>query len=255
MRTGRPAGRTRHVDTRRIPAFNLVCAGGGDAAHLPDPSGRSSFELLHCIGKIERINEAGRFILLLSGGKIERINEAGRFILLLLGAKDSEPVPGRLHLQKEMYMLRNLFQDMASETGYGPCFVRQYGEVVANELEELKMSGLVGSASDSLALTEDGSAVLEELKPASSEWEIRKVEEFKHLLNDMTRDELLAFVRFSDLPPDVLEEESAEYRDLMKKRKRLAISMYKKDKISAQKAAEISGESFEDFFDELKSVP
>ena len=219
--TGRPAWGTRHVDTRRIPAFSLAGTGGGDVAHLPDPSGRSSFELLHCVGKIERINEAGRFIL------------------LLLGAKDSEPVPGRLHLQKEMYMLRNLFQDMASETGYGPRFTGQYGEVVTGELEELKMSGLVGSASDSLALTEDGSAVLEELKPASSEWEIRKIEEFKHLLNDMTRDELLAFVHFSDLPRDGLEE-SAECRDLAKKRKRLAISMYKKDKISAQKAAEIS---------------
>ena len=230
--TGRPAWRTHHVDTRRIPAFSLAGTGGGDAAQMQDPSGAASNCYLY--------------------GKIERINETRRFILLLLGAKNSEPVPGRLHLQKEMYMLRNLFPDLAGETGYGSYFVEKYSEVVANELEELKLSGLVGSASDSLALTEDGSAVLEELKPASSEWEIRKVEEFKHLLNDMTRDELLAFVHFSDLPPDVLEEESAEYRDLVKKRKRLAISMYKKDKISAQKAAEISGESFEDFFDELK---
>ena len=186
--------------------------------------------------------------------KVEHINEVDRFILLLLGAKDSESVPGHLYLQKEIYLLQNLFPNLASETDYEPYLMGQYSEVVANELEELESSGLVKSASGLLVLTEDGSAVLEELKKTSSEGEIRKVEEFKHLLNDMTRDELLAFVYFSDPSQDKLEEESTEYNDLVQNRKQLAISMYKKDKISAQKAAEISGEDFEDFFAELKKV-
>ena len=70
----------------------------------------------------------------------------------------------------------------------------------------------------------------------------------------MSKDELLAFVYFAYPTQKDLEVESIEYKNLLQKRKRLAISMYKKDKISAQKAAEIAGESFEDFFDELKVV-
>lgn len=48
--------------------------------------------------------------------------------------------------------------------------------------------------------------------------------------------------------------ESAKYADIMQNRKQLAVSLYKKDKISAQKAAEISGEDFEDFFAHLKQI-
>ena len=70
----------------------------------------------------------------------------------------------------------------------------------------------------------------------------------------MTKDELLAFVYLSDPAHEELKEESVEYKSIARNRKQLAVSMYQKGKISAQKAAEISGENFENFFAHLKNV-
>ncbi len=183
--------------------------------------------------------------------EIEQLNEVDRFIILLMGAKESEPIPGRLHLQKEIYLLQDLFQDLARDTDYDPYLFGRYSQVVTDELEELESSGLVTSR-DGLRLTEEGSAALAALKKKSSKREIEKVEEFKELLNDMTGDELLAFVYLSDPDQNSLETESVKYQRIIRNRKQLAISMYRKDKISAQKAAEIAGENFQDFFTELK---
>ena len=89
------------------------------------------------------------------------------------------------------------------------------------------------------------------LKKNSEEKVIQKIKEFKGFLNDLTKDELLAFTYFSYPSQNELEKESIEYKDLIPKRKRLAISMYQKGKISAQKAAQIAGEHLEDFLEEL----
>ena len=184
--------------------------------------------------------------------QVEQLNEVDKFIILLAGANESEPIPGPLHLQKEMYLLQNLFSDLADETDYEPYFMGQHSEIVANELEELKLSRLMKGSPGPITLTADGDAVLARLRKTSDQERIKKVEEFKEILNDMTKKELLAFVYFSDPAQDVLAEESTEFKDIAQNRKHLAISMYKKDKISAQKAAEIAGESLEDFLDELK---
>ena len=186
--------------------------------------------------------------------RMAQLNEVDRFIILLVGAKKSESIPGPLHLQKEMYLLQRMFPNLATETDYEPYFMGPHSEVVADELGELKSSGLIRNTSGSINLTSDGNAVSKILRERSNKKEIEKIEEFKELLNDMTKDELLAFTYLSDPAQDALEEESTEYKDIVRNRKQLAISMYRKGKISAQKAAEISGESFENFFSQLKSV-
>lgn len=185
---------------------------------------------------------------------IEYLNNVDKFILLLLDAKNAEPVPGPLHLQKEMYLLQNLFPKLAAETDYEPYMLGPHSEMVDDEVEELASSGLIRTMPGQFELTRDGESIVSILKERTNKKEIEKINEFKDLLNDMSRDELLAFVYFTYPDKKDLEEESIEYENLLQKRKRLAISMYKKDKISAQKAAEIAGESFEDFFDELKVV-
>ena len=74
--------------------------------------------------------------------KIEQLNYVDKFILLLLGAKNSESIPGPIHLQKEMYVLQNLFTELADETDYEPYFLGPYSEIVANEAEHLNDSDL-----------------------------------------------------------------------------------------------------------------
>jgi len=186
--------------------------------------------------------------------KTGQLNHVDRFILLLLGAKNSEPVPGPVHLQKEMYLLQNLFPKLAAETDYDPYFLGPHSEIVADEAEQLALSGLIRAEPGKLELTSDGKKTVDILKKASSKTEIQKIEEFKEFLNDLTRDELLAFTYFSYPAREELEKESTEHRDLLPRRRSLAVSMYRKDKISAQKAAEMAGEHLEDFLEELKNA-
>ena len=184
--------------------------------------------------------------------KIAELNEVDKFILLLLGAKNKEPIPGPIHLQKEMFILSNLFPVLDDETDYEPYFLGPHSEIVAGEAEQLSMSGLINAVSGNIRLTKDGIEAYQKLMKNASENEIEKIEEFKDFLNDLTKDELLAFIYFSYPSVEELEKESIEYKDLLPKRKKLAISLYKKEKLSAQKAAQIAGEDLEDFIHELE---
>ena len=153
-----------------------------------------------------------------------------------------------------MYVLQNLFTELADETDYEPYFLGPYSEIVANEAEHLKDSDLIRAEPGKFELTSDGKKVFDILKNRSNKEKIQKIEEFKELFNDLTKDELLAFIYFSYPSQNELEKESIEYADLLQKRRNIAISLYQKDKISAQKAAQIAGEPLEDFLQELKNV-
>ena len=185
--------------------------------------------------------------------KIEQLNYVGKFILLLLGAKDSEPIPGSVHLQKEMYLLQKIIPELADETDYEPDFLGPHSEIVSDEVEQLESSGMVSAKMDRIELTPDGSKAVDMIKQLLDEKEMQKIEEFKEFLNDLTRDELLTFVYFSYPSQNEIEKESVEYNDLLPKRRKLAMSMYQKDKISAQKAAQIAGEHLEDFLERLET--
>ena len=186
--------------------------------------------------------------------KIAQLNEVDKFILLLLGAKNFEPIPGPIHLQKEMYLLQNVFPSLAEETGYEPYLLCPESEIVADEAEQLDLSGLIRALPGQIKITSEGKEVFESVKKKSDEREIQKAEEFKDFLNDLTKDEVLTFIYFSYPSPEELEKESIEYKDLLPKRVKLAISLYKKDKVSAQKAAHIAGKDLEDFLKQLKQV-
>lgn len=186
--------------------------------------------------------------------KIQQLNHVDRFILLLLGAKNYECVPGSLYLQKEMFLLQNLFTKLSDETDYEPYLLGPYSEIVADEMEQLVSSRLIMAGAGKFELTLEGRQIFDVLKMESSNKEIQKIEEFKELLNDMTRDEILAFVYFSHSLTEELEPEPIEYKNLLSKRKQIALSLYQKNKISAQKASQIAGIHLEDFLEELKNV-
>jgi uncharacterized protein YwgA len=178
---------------------------------------------------------------------MENINIVGRFILLLAGSKQSAPIPGPIHLQKEMFLLERVFPELEQETDFEPYFLGPHSEIVQDETDELRRSGLLRIDKDGIQLSEEGKTIYRELATTASEVELSKIAEFKEFLNDLSKDELLAFVYFSDLTDENVESESIEYSDLLGKRKRLAMSLFAKGKVSAQKAAQIAGEDIQDF--------
>lgn len=186
--------------------------------------------------------------------KIEQLNEVDRFILLLLRANHSKPVPGALWLQKEMFLLQDVFPNLAEETDFEPYLMGPHSEIVADEAEELERSKLVKTEGGKIVLTTEGKEIADILAKKTKEKESQKIEEFKEFLNDLSKEELLAFVYFSHPFPKELAKESVEYKDLLPKRKKLALALYTKGKLSAQRAAQIAGIDLEDFLKELKMV-
>lgn len=186
--------------------------------------------------------------------KLDQLNEVDRFILLLLRANNSKPIPGALWLQKEMYLLQNVFPNLAEETDYEPYLMGPHSEIVADEAEELGRSKLLKTEGGKFSLTPQGKNIADILAKKSEQKEINKIEEFKEFLNDLSKDELLAFVYFSYPLPKEIAKESVEYKGLLPKRKKLALALCAKGKISAQKAAEIAGMNLEDFLKEMKMV-
>lgn len=197
---------------------------------------------------------------MLIGGKTEQLGDTGTFILLLLGTKNSQPVPTNTHLQKEMYLLRNMFPRLADKTCSGsPSCNKPYDKIVADETKRLWSSDLVATRPGSRGvtkLTSDGRRILDMMMDGGKyeSKEAEKAEMVKHLFNDLTEDEVLAFMYSSY--PDQAEldrsRKSVTYERIMSRRKALAMSIYRKDKISSQKAAQIAGQSLEDFLDGLK---
>jgi len=91
-----------------------------------------------------------------------------------------------------------------------------------------------------------GLAALSKVKPAFTEDETEAIEDFKKFLNDLTGDELLLFIYVSH--PEYTEE-SAVRDDVLGKRLPTAISLYKKGKVSLEKAAFLAGLPIEKFLD------
>lgn len=185
---------------------------------------------------------------------INQLNEVDKFILLLLKANNEKPVPGALWLQKELFLLQNIFPRLADETDFDSYFLGPYSEVVNDEEEELHKSNLIQINGDKRSLTTKGRNIVEEILKKTDKKEIDKIEQFKGLLNDLTKDELLALIYFTSPITDEIRKESIVYRDLSHKRKNIAVSLYKKGKVSAQRASQIAGIDLEDFLKLIKSV-
>ena len=64
---------------------------------------------------------------------IAQLNEVSKFILLLLRTSNAEPIPGPLWLQKEMFLLQEVFANLADEVDFEPYLMGPHSEIVANE--------------------------------------------------------------------------------------------------------------------------
>ncbi len=167
-------------------------------------------------------------------------NAVDRLILLLLRAKGATPIPGPLFLQKETYALRALDPELKQDLGFEPHLLGPFSDALEAETEQLELSGLVVSDRGYLRLTNDGVRSAREVAEKSPAGLVQAVEETKALLNDLSKDELLALVYFGT-EGEGFEKESIEYRRVQRERHRLAQALLKKEKVSISKAAEIAG--------------
>jgi uncharacterized protein YwgA len=166
-----------------------------------------------------------------------------KYALLLLSANTSQPITGKLWFQKELFLVSQNITRLEDETEFEGDLMGPYSEIADADLEQLKIEGLV-DMNGKIGLTAKGQEVANRLKLKTSKETAEIISEMKAFLNDLSQDELLGFIYFS-YPNMTLE--SIKFDRIKAKRGEIAISLYRKKKVSLGKAAQIAGLSQEDF--------
>lgn len=180
--------------------------------------------------------------------KMERV-----FFMLLYAPVDSrepEPVRGKVWLQKEMYALSKVFTDLEEDAGFEAYHYGSFSESVEEVKDQYENSKYVDRGRrDEIQLSAKGRALAAEVWGSASEEERQAVLEIKEVFNDMSLDELLLYMY--QTYPETAENSSVRDR-VMGNKFRLAVSLYRKGKVSYQKAAELADMGLDDFMQRVK---
>jgi predicted HTH domain antitoxin len=159
-----------------------------------------------------------------------------KITILLLGANCSEPVRGKLWFQKELFLIAQNVPELEEETEFESDFIGPYSEIADEELDHLRIEGIVEKEKEKL--TSIGEEIKKRIEKQFPSEIGQFVSEMKSFLNDLTKDELLGFIYYT-YPR--MRVESVEFERISGIRKDIAISLFKKGKVSLGKAAVIAG--------------
>jgi len=168
--------------------------------------------------------------------------------LAVLFADGRSSVKGRTRLQKTIYILaKSLDLDSFDfkPYDYGGC-----SEEIIDLEEEYQNVGYVVEDNEGIRLTDEG------VSAAVSSWDSlneklqEQIETIKKFTNSLSEDELIVYV-YSQWPKDACNSLIKER--IMRGRIDIAVSMYRKSKVSLQRAAIIAGMSEKEFIELLSS--
>ena len=179
---------------------------------------------------------------------VKNIGDLELLILALLRADNKEGIRGKLFLQKEVFLVVNFIKEMKSRADFIAHVYGPYSESVEYAMEHLLSYKLAEKKMGAYVITQFGVEVFEELKDRLSGDKLEAIEDFKVFLNDLSQKELLVFI-YGSFPE--FTAESGIKEDVYKDRVPVAITLYKKAKVSLEKAASLAGMSLEDFIDVL----
>jgi uncharacterized protein YwgA len=172
-------------------------------------------------------------------------------ILVLLYLKEKSPIFGKLRLQKMIFLISQDFEKLRDELDFEPHRYGMYDQTIDDMVEGLELDGFVtvDENNNKITLTQKGIEKAKEILKEFSEKEIETIEEVKELFEDLTEDEILALLYFKF--PEFAKY-SEKLGEITRKRKELAISLYKKGKVSLEAASEIAGMNVKEFMKLLK---
>lgn len=170
---------------------------------------------------------------------LQDMDDLHKFIILLAAA-NAEPIRGRLKLQKLMYLVADRTEKIKEQCSYDADNYGPYSEVVDEEARYLEQMGILTSGPGEIALTKMGKEIARELNQHENKETLTVLDRYKEFLNDMTSKELLTYIYLAY--PDMTGE-SLEYERLKPDMERHIMSLIKKEKITAQLAAELLGQT------------
>jgi len=180
---------------------------------------------------------------------LENLSEVKKNLLLLLSANSCTPINGKLWYQKELFLLSKNNKELEEEADFEAYFLGPYSELAEAEMEELVQLGVVKKIGSTYVLTDIGKDIAHSVLKDTSKSELDLVEDVKNFFSSLSKDQLLLFVYISY--PNMAED-SIEFKELLPRRREIAISMYRQGKISVGKTAELAGVSVSEMIEELK---
>lgn len=174
---------------------------------------------------------------------IEDMSELQKFIVLLLDSKNQEPISGKtsfkkeLHFQKELFFIAKNIPELEKEASFDYDFYGPYSDNAKEGVKALALDEIVDDRQTSMMLSNLGKEIAEKLRKKYPKDVLELLSEIKELLNDISEDELLTLV-YVTVPK--YARESLIWEKLSKNRVNIAISLYKKKKISIGRAVEIA---------------
>ena len=169
---------------------------------------------------------------------LENISELDGLILALFYINNSDSIRDDLFFQKELFLVINFIKEMEPVADFIPHIFGPYSEPAEVGLSSLAALNLIEKTPSNFHLTEFGKDVSKEVINRIPHYKLDAIKDFKLLLNNLTKNELLVFIYFS-FPK--MTTESGIYNNVKKNRIPSSVSLYKKEKVSLEKAAFLSG--------------
>lgn len=175
---------------------------------------------------------------------LEDMSELQKYIVLLLNANDNSLIKGNSWFQKELFLIAKNVPEVEEEASFDSDMYGPWSENAKEQLDELEMDDVVSKKGKKMWLSELGVKIATELIKKVPNDRLVMISEFKVLLNDLNDSELLTLIYFTF--PEFTEE-SLIKDEIDENRGSTAVKLYRKGKISLQRASEIAGESLEKF--------
>jgi predicted transcriptional regulator len=172
-----------------------------------------------------------------------------KIILVLLYLNRYNQKIDKLRLTKMIFLISYDIKELGEELDFKIYKTEIYDQNINDILDGLKQDGFIKIKNKYIMLTEKGIEEAEKFFKEFSESEIDILEEVLDLFDGTTDDEILAVFYFK-VPG--FSELSGPLPKIIKNRKKLAISLYRKGKISIGAASEIAGMNIKDFMEMLK---
>ena len=168
------------------------------------------------------------------------IDPPQRLIVLLAASNGGAPIMGQTKLQKMMFLLSKMSNDMVEQCGYSADNYGPYSEIVGEAARHLGEIGVLSfdDRGENISITLTGRRVAEEIAEGEDDNTLDIIDSCKDMLNDLPTDEVLAYV-YSSYPH--MAEQSVVYDRIKRNMERHIMSMLKKEKISSERAAELLG--------------
>ena len=176
-----------------------------------------------------------------------RVLDPLEWILLLLYAAGGR-IPSRIHMQKALFIAARHVDELGEVLEFNAYRMGPWSEEVNDALENALLSGLVSESGDGISLTDQGIAKARVLWNELSERHRRILKDVAKFVNAMSIDELLLYI----YTVYGYGEKSDVIDKLLRRRRELAMSMFRKGLVSIELAARIAGEPLPRFVEYLK---